>query len=149
MLITVGLCWAEAKLQHAAFHTVTEVCRDSPELTGQTVWKWLDIQYTLIMTQCHSPCETPGRTGEGLCLVIIYTSWILLRFELFYFTWTGFKLMEYNNSYAINPNFLRVIMFNLPLSSCWRMKFYGAVKLCLIILAVVSNIFANCLYKWG
>lgn len=71
MLITVGLCWAEAKVQHAAF--LTEVCRDSPQLT---VWRQLDIRYTLRMTQSCS-------TRSGMFVSVISTSFFFPLVDFF------------------------------------------------------------------
>lgn len=72
VLITAGLCWAQTNLQPAAFRT--EVCRDPPELPGQIVWQWLEVQHTLRMTTART------RTRTGWCFLIaliISTFWLL------------------------------------------------------------------------
>lgn len=110
MLITVGLCWAEAKLQHAAFHT--EGCRDSPEPAGQAVWKWPSIQYTTIMPD--SPWKSRQDQGRFVFGYYLHFLNIFSRYDFFFFYSYSLKLTQYNTTYlSINPTFIMMFSFCL------------------------------------
>ena len=104
VLITAGLCWAQRNLQPAAFRT--EVCRDPPELPGQSVWQWLEVQHTLRMT----PART--RTGTGWCFLWSsplsdYCGWILSSCHV-----TCCNLIQLS---CIDPTFMMVLVFRFDL----------------------------------